>query len=616
MNEGAPLVTKQRRSILIRLVLSIAAAAVVLGLVATRRSGDVSLAKGLATAPVRRDNLIVTVTEGGSLAAVRSMAIKCEVEGQSRILKIVPEGSIVKKGDVLVELDSADLADRITGQEITLENAKSNYAQGSSAYEIQRNQNESNIQGAKLKVKFARLDLEKYVGEVLTDSISPEMALTEVALSEDLAAQGLQKRMSLQSDIDLAREEQTRAADKVNWTRTLAEKGYVTGTELKADELALIRAEVKLKLSKIALDVFCRYEFPRQVEQLHSDLREAQRELERVNAKATSEIAKAEANMNASKQTLELQTSKLNKLREQFEKTTILAPQDGMVVYASSMSQSRRPSSTLIEEGATVRYQQHLISLPDTSTMKVEVNIHEAAIEKVKVDMSARIRVDAFPDRLATGRVTKVALLPDSPMRWLNPDIKKYKTEVTLDDNWDGLKPGLSAQVTILVAQLDSVLVVPLQAVVEDEDGANICYVLDGGRTLKTPVKVGLSNDSFAQIADGLALGNRVVLAPPQVKRRTTEPTEGESDETSPKASGDEKQPSPEATGEASAKSSSSAPEAPSERRGGPRGEGGGSPGSGGDRNGRPPREGRRERRAEGDAKQRSPQGGQAQTGE
>ena len=521
----------KRRSMVIRLVLSIAAAAAVLGLVASRRTTDVTHAKDLATAPVRRDDLDITVTEGGSLAAIRSQSIKCEVEGQSRILKIVPEGSIVKKGQILVELDSADLRDRITQQEITLENAKSSYAQAASAYEIQRNQNESNTQAAALKVKFAALDLEKYVGEVLTESISPEMALTEVALSEDLRAQALQKRMELQSDIDLAREEQKRAATKVTWTRKLANKGYVTRTELEADELALTRAQVKLKLSKIALDVFCRYGFPRQVEQLHSDLREAQRELARVNAKATSEIAKAEATMNASKQTLDLQTSKLDKLREQFEKTTILAPQDGMVVYASSLAPSWRPSGTLIEEGATVRYRQDLISLPDTSGMKVEVNIHEAAIEKVKKGMPARITVDAFPDRPVAGKVTKVALLPDSPMRWLNPDIKKYKTEVTLDENWEGLKPGMSAQVVILVAELDSVLVVPVQAVVEGDNGTRACYVLRAGRSVETPVQVGLSNDRFAQITGGLELGQQVVLAPPHRKPTAKEDKDDEAGE-------------------------------------------------------------------------------------
>src|SRR5262245_61282629 len=68
---------------------------------------------GPATAyhEVKRDDLTVTVVEGGTLAAVRELSIRSEVEGTARIIWIVPEGTYVKKGDLLVELDSAQAQD-------------------------------------------------------------------------------------------------------------------------------------------------------------------------------------------------------------------------------------------------------------------------------------------------------------------------------------------------------------------------------------------------------------------------------------------------------------------------------------------------------------------------
>ena len=186
-----------------------------------------------------------------------------------------------------------------------------------------------------------------------------------------------------------------------------------------------------------------------------------------------------------------------------------------MVVYASSTQQSRRGSSgVLIEPGATIRYQQGIISLPDTSAMKVVVNVHEAAIEKVQQGMPAVIVVDAFPENLVPGRVTKVAVLADSAMGWLNPDLKTYRTDVTLDRVWEGLKPGMSAQVEIVIAELDSVLSVPIQAVVI-RGGSTVCFLLNGDEPLETPVEIGQSGESFVEIRSGLKVGDVVLLAPP-----------------------------------------------------------------------------------------------------
>src|SRR5512145_214837 len=58
---------------------------------------------------VKRGDFLVSVVEGGTIKAVREVTVRCELEGASRITSIVPEGSYVKKGELLVELDSSDL---------------------------------------------------------------------------------------------------------------------------------------------------------------------------------------------------------------------------------------------------------------------------------------------------------------------------------------------------------------------------------------------------------------------------------------------------------------------------------------------------------------------------
>ncbi len=510
---------------------------IVAGFFVFARPGSERVAGG-ATYIVRRGDLPISVVERGSLKAARSVNIISEVEGQSRIIDIVPEGTFVKEGDLLVELDSAELQERLIQQEISFQNAQSHYAQAEAAYEIQINQSESNVKAAELKVKFARLDLEKYLGSEVVSQLEEGAPLESIDVSKVLGGQALQRRRELESGINLAKAEEKRAGDKKEGTRRLAEAGYVTRMELEADKLDLERKVVALQQAEAALEIFRKYEFPREREKLYSDHEEAQRELERVRAKAESENSRAKASMLAAEATFKLQESRLEKRKEHLAKTSLTAPHDGMLIYASSVNPSRRFGSagTLIEPGATVRYRQELISLPDTSSMEVAVSVHESFIDKIKPELEALVTVDAFPGKKLKGRVTKVALLPNSPMRWFNPDIKVYPTDVALDESLPGLKPGMSAEVEIILAQLKDVLSVPIQAV-SNRGGENICWVVKGGKIFERQVEVGLASDRFAEIRSGLKEGERVLLAPPKgsVSPRKAKVRERARKEESPK---------------------------------------------------------------------------------
>ena len=123
----------------------------------------------IPTWTVARGPLSIRVTEGGSLQSLKSSTLVSEVEGETKILSIVPEGSTVTpedvaQGKVLVELDSADLRNKLNRQEISVSDALAGVDQSRAALEIQRNKDESDIRKADLDVRFARLDLDKYLG--------------------------------------------------------------------------------------------------------------------------------------------------------------------------------------------------------------------------------------------------------------------------------------------------------------------------------------------------------------------------------------------------------------------------------------------------------------------
>ena len=295
-----------------------------------------------AATTVRRGPLRITVSEGGHVEAQRSVNIKCQVPGRPTIIKIVEEGSNVEKGDVLVELDSAELEERLTGQQITTENAEASYAQAKEQFEIQKSENDSRLKAAELKVKFAKTDLEKF-----RDGDKP------------------QKIRKATTDITIAKEKLERAKEQHEATKRLRDKDYVTETQLRKDELALKTAELLLEEYVAALDLLERYTLERERIQLESDNEEAVKDKERKIRQANAQLAKSEADLKGKKKTLELQRGRLAKFKRQLEKCTIKAPQSGLVVYAGS----GRYRTSRIEEGAQVYERQTIIQLPDVSAM-------------------------------------------------------------------------------------------------------------------------------------------------------------------------------------------------------------------------------------------------------
>ena len=144
----------------------------------------------------KRGDLELTVVEGGNVAAMESQEIRSEVEGQTKILSIIPEGTMISqedidKGTVLVELDSSELENKLTNQEIQFQSTEAAFIEAEQAYDIQISQNESLIKAAELKAKFALLDFQKFLGKVPVTDILGRLKLDKKA--EDIRAQRFAK---------------------------------------------------------------------------------------------------------------------------------------------------------------------------------------------------------------------------------------------------------------------------------------------------------------------------------------------------------------------------------------------------------------------------------------
>jgi HlyD family secretion protein len=481
------------RSRLSLLVAIIALLLIGLAVVAFNNSGTKETISGdMPSFVAKRGPLRISVTESGTIQAREQIILKSEVEGRTTILFLVDEGTEVKQGELLVELDSSQLLDERVDQQIRVQNAEAAFIRARENLAVVENQAQSDVDEAELALEFAKLDLKKY-----------------------LEGEYQNKRKEKESQITLAREELQVAEEKLEWSDRLFKKEYISRTELQIDQLSVEKRRLDLELSENSLRLLEDFEHPRDLAQRESDVKQAEMALERTNRKAKADVVQAEADLRAKESEFGRQKDKLEKNEEQIEKTKIYAPADGLVIYATS-AQTRgwRGNQEPLDEGREVREREELIYLPTASAVKAEVKIHEASLQKVKAGLPVVVTVDALPGKVFTGQVEKIAPLPDAQMVWLNPDLKVYNTEVYLEGEGDNLRTGMSCRAEIIIEEYDDAIYIPVQAVLRVA-GEPTVYVRGGKDFEPRTVQIGLDNNRMIRIIKGLQPDEVVLLTPP-----------------------------------------------------------------------------------------------------
>lgn len=455
-----------------------------------------------ATFEVKRGPLRINVVESGTISAREQVVIKNEVEGRTSILYLIPEGTRVNKGQLLIELDASKLLDQKVDQQISVQNAEAKFVGARENLEVVKNQAQSDVDKAQLAFDFAREDLKKYMDGEYPNQLKEQ-----------------------ESHLTLANEEVVRAKDKVEWSRTLFREKYISEIELEADELTLKRKELDLELAKNNLELLKNYTHKRALAQLESDVKQAEMALERTVRKAKADVVQAEADLAAKRAEFERQKDKLRKIEVQIEKAKIYAPAEGLVIHATTASgRGRRRRIEPLEEGQDVRERQELIHLPTTSSAKVETAIHEASLDKVRIGLPVKVTVDALPGETFWGKVAKIAPLPDAHSAWLNPDLKVYKTDIYLETNSDALRAGMSCKAEIIIEQYEEATYIPIQAVLRVGGRPTVYVVKENGLEPRT-VEMGLDNNRMIRIISGLEPGEAVSLTPP-LSAAAVDPTE------------------------------------------------------------------------------------------
>lgn len=405
------------------------------------------------------------------------------------------------------ELDSSILTHRVTRGSLTVAVTENGTIESSNNEEIKCMVKGGSIvlwvieTGTIVKPgqELVRLDTSQIEDNILAQEIVYENALAnkitaesdvdvaEKSITEYIEGTFIEECGTIEKEIFDAEQALKQAELSYESNVRMAAKGLIKMLQLEGQKFAVESARKGLELKQTQLVSLKKYKKAKEVQTLESNLRASKARL---------------ASFDAS---LRLEQTRLEREREQLKNCSIKAEIGGMVIFPSMADWKSAPD---IEEGAVVREQQTLLVIPDVSQMQVKVGIHESKVDRLSVGMSAVVELQ---ETKLVGTVSEIAEVT-KPAGWWTGNLVKYDTIIKLKQT-EGLKPGMSAVVDVVLAEHHDVLTVPVTAILES-GSQFFCWVETSGRVQRRVVELGDTNDEFTIVTAGIAEGDAVVLDP------------------------------------------------------------------------------------------------------
>ncbi|MEM0983622.1 MAG: efflux RND transporter periplasmic adaptor subunit [Planctomycetota bacterium] len=471
-------------------------AAVIGGLALAGCGGDVAesgQSNDVALAKVR--DFDITTLASGELAAKDSVEIRSKVYRQTTIFSIVPEGSRVKKGDLLVSLASDEIERSLQEEETTLSQYQLDLDAAEANFSITKSDNEAALAKSKLDVKLAQIALNQW-----RDGDDPK------------------KIAELESTIEQNQKDFERQDNKVENSINLHAQDFLSDDELELDRIQLLKARAALDNAVRELKVYKNYQRIQEEEKLIGDLASAQQELDRVEQQNGINLKRAESEVTRRKARLLDQQKDVEEERAQLAACEMYAPTDGLVVYgttASGRDSYRSQNEGPLDVGSAVRPNDLLVVLPDTSEMMANVKVHESLAGRVRQGQEVRVKVGAAGGAQLTGEVASIGVLAEGG-GWRDPNRREYTVRVRLDGSAfdEQLKPSMRCEAEIVLGEAEGSLTIPVQAVFA-EGQVRYVYTPEGAKYVRKPIKMGRRSDLWAEIAAGIDPETPVLIREP-----------------------------------------------------------------------------------------------------
>lgn len=364
------------------------------------------------TTPVSRQELAITVTATSTGTIKSETEVKITAQRIGKITKLfVEEGSIVKPGSMIAELDPEEAHLSLQAARASLEKAQSRLKELRNSHDSLKVEIETNIEKARAVLKEAEMRFKRF---------------------NDLKDKGYMAQM----DVDSVQKEYEVA--KASLESAIAAKSRITAQteEIKAQEAAVREAESSLSLAKLNYD----YSF-------------------------------------------------------------IKSPISGVVI-----SRPVKVGETTVTGALAGALVAHVVSMED---LYIEAFIDEADVAKVKLRQQANISMDAYQGNIFKGEIYLISPVVLGGKQ----ETRTFEVRTRLKEKQIIIKPGMSADVEIIVDNIKNALVVPSHAIME-KNGKKFVFIKKGSTARLVPVETGQFNWNFTEIKSGVKEGDTVIINP------------------------------------------------------------------------------------------------------
>lgn len=511
LDETPTSTTWQRIRLASFVILGVAAVAITSVLLVGRRGDDSGSSEwsspaartpGSDRAAARQGSFDVVLPVSGELAALRKIEVRNKLEGRAIITEIAPEGKRVAAGDLLIKLAEEELITKLKDAEDKLKTAQGEVIAAEQNLSIKEQEKQSELEKADVAVRMADLGFQGWLnGDVV------------------------KKRQELATALETNRIDAERLAKRFDEAKSLVEKGFISRDDYEKDRVALIQANAKVKQADIDIKVYDEFQYPQDEAKKKSDLDQARAERGRTEQKKDAELVKARTELDSARFKQQTAQERLDQTKQQIAYCTVSAPSEGLVVYASSLESGgwgRGSETPPPQAGTELKPNELVMILPDTSAMVANLKVSEALSGRIKPGQRVTVFSDASPGVPISGDVLGVSVLAESG-GWRDPNRRDYTVRVALEQREDlALKPSMRCKAQILLDEVREALSVPVQAVFR-KGRASFVYVPDGGGFAQKLVRVGRTSEIDAEIVDGLAAGDVVLLREPRADEITSQ---------------------------------------------------------------------------------------------
>ena len=496
----------------------------------------------IETAVVERGTVVSSVSGNGTLEPVTTVDVKSNVGGT--IVKLaVDEGDVVKAGQLIAKIDPSDSEASLNQANADYESAKSQVEQAKQALSMQRLQSDADIRSAEQALEASKQSLlqsaheAKIQPKLTAESIrqaGESLKSAQANLAQLKKATVPQNEASAKSSYEEAQASYQKLEKSLAREKALFAKEFVSQSDLDSVQADYDTAKAQLASAKRKVETI-KDENSQQIADAQAKVYQAQSSLETAKtnkvqidikknalAAAKADFKKAIASLNSAQASsyqnqmkreaiLQAQSSLLkakatvDNAKTTVGYTTVVAPRSGVVVkkYAEQGSIVTAGRQAMAGSGTGVT----IVEIADISKMRIEADVDETDVGKITLGQKVDVSVDACPNELFPGKVIKIA-----PEAEVNSNVTTIPVTVELERTDSRLKPEMNATCNFLIGKKNNVLYVPVESIIETDNGKEVAVVGKDGKQVEQKVTLGLIGDDYCEVVGGLKEGETVVL--------------------------------------------------------------------------------------------------------